>query len=86
MITRPLILLLLLGSLASAGVAAADRTAAGMTVADETAGGAEIRGVIERVPSLSHVLGNSFSLQGEKSGAGQSDSEQNVGKLHSCVL
>ena len=48
MITRPLMLLLLLGSLASAGVAAAGQTAAGMAVADEAAGGAEIRGVIER--------------------------------------
>ncbi len=53
MTTRTLMLLLLLGSLVSAGVAAAgmtvsDRTAAGIRVADETAGGAEIRGVIER--------------------------------------
>ncbi len=43
MTTRPLMLLFLLGSLASAGVAAP-----GKTVADQTAGGAEIRGVIER--------------------------------------
>ena len=53
MTTRPLMLLLLLGSLASAGVAApaqtvAAQTVAAQTVAAQTAGGAEIRGVIER--------------------------------------
>ncbi len=48
MTTRPLMLLLLLGSLASAGVAAPAQTVAAQTVAAQTADGAQIRGVIER--------------------------------------
>ncbi len=48
MTTRTLMLLFLLGSLASAGVAAPDQMVANQTAADQTAGGAEIHDVIER--------------------------------------